>query len=341
MKYLIGLLLIVTTVSCRNRQAANQPDYMTVNGNYVTITGFALGTSFKIIYRDAKKRDWHDSVMNIFDRFENSLSLYRKNSIISKVNRNEDVVLDDYFIRMFKCAEEVTEQTGGAFDISAAPLFEVWGWGEKERVRVTPRMIDSLKQYTGMDKIRVEGRKVIKLNPNVRINTNAIAKGYCSDVVAGFIERQGIVDYLVEVGGETVIRGKNRLGKEWRIGIDKPFDGNLIPGQSLQAVVNITDKALATSGDYRRYYIEDGKKYSHTIDPETGYSAKQNVLSVTVVASDCMTADALATAFMVMGLEKTKTFLKQRPDIEVFLLYADKEEIKEFVSENMKHRIKN
>jgi thiamine biosynthesis lipoprotein len=315
------------------------PDYMTVNGDYVTIIGFALGTSFKITYKDKAKRDYHDSIMNIFDGFENSLSLYRKNSIISKVNRNEDVVLDDYFVNMFNRATEITEQTEGAFDISAAPLFEIWGWGEKERIKVTPQMIDSLKQYTGMDKIRIDGRTAIKTDPNVRINANAIAKGYCSDVVAGFIERQGITDYLVEVGGETVLKGQNHLGKEWRMGIDKPFDGNLIPGQSLQAIVNVTDKSLATSGDYRRYYIEDGKKYSHTIDPKTGYSAKQNVLSVTVIASDCMTADALATAFMVMGLEKTKLFLTQRPDVEVFIIYADNEETKEFVSENMKRRI--
>jgi thiamine biosynthesis lipoprotein len=315
------------------------PDYMTVNGDYVTVTGFALGTSFKITYKDEKKRDYHDSIMNIFDGFENSLSLYRKNSIISKVNRNEDVVLDDYFVNMFNRAVEITEQTEGAFDISAAPLFEIWGWGEKERIKVTPQMIDSLKQYTGMDKIRIDGRTALKTNPNVRINANAIAKGYCSDVVAEFIERQGITDYLAEVGGETVLKGKNHLGKEWRMGIDKPFDGNLIPGQSLQAIVNVTDKSLATSGDYRRYYIEDGKKYSHSIDPKTGYSAKQNVLSVTVIASDCMTADALATAFMVMGLEKTKRFLSQRPDIEVFIVYADNEKMKEFVSENMKHRI--
>jgi thiamine biosynthesis lipoprotein len=135
------------------------------------------------------------------------------------------------------------------------------------------------------------------------------------------------------------MKGKNHERKDWRIGIDKPIDGNIIPGQSLQAIVNITNKALATSGDYRRYYIEDGKKYSHTIDPKTGYSAKQNVLSVTVVASDCMTADALATAFMVMGLDKTTKFLEQYPDIEVFLLYSDGEKVKEFVSENMKHRL--
>jgi thiamine biosynthesis lipoprotein len=340
MRYLFDLLLILLiTVSCKSKQPVVQPDYMAVNGDYVTISGLALGTSFKITYKDSKKRDYHDSVMNIFNEFENSLSLYRKNSIISKVNRNEDVVLDDYFINMFNCARKITEQTDGAFDISAAPLFEVWGWGEKEKVKVTPEMIDSLKQYTGMDKIRIEGRRAVKSNPNVRINSNAIAKGYCSDIVAKFIERQGIKDCLVEIGGETVLKGKNRFGKDWRMGIDKPFDGNLIPGQALQAIVNVSDKALATSGDYRRYYIEDGKKYSHTIDPKTGYSAKQNVLSVTVIASDCMTADALATAFMVMGLEKTKALLKQYPDIEVLLLYSDKEDVKEFVSENMKHRI--
>jgi thiamine biosynthesis lipoprotein len=315
------------------------PDYMTVTGDYVTVSGLALGTSFKITYKDNQKRDYHDSVMNIFDEFENSLSLYRENSIISKVNRNEDVVLDDYFINMFNRAREITDLTGGAFDISAAPLFEVWGWGEKKKIKVTPEMIDSLKQYTGMNKIRIEGNKAVKTNPNVRINSNAIAKGYCSDIIAKFIERQGIKDCLVEVGGEMVLKGKNRSGKDWKIGIDKPFDGNLIPGQVLQAIVNVSDKALATSGDYRRYYIEDGKKYSHTIDPETGYSAKQNVLSVTVIAPDCMTADALATAFMVMGLEKTKEFLQQHPDIEALLLYSDREDVKEFVSENMKHRI--
>jgi thiamine biosynthesis lipoprotein len=312
---------------------------MIVNGDYVTISGLALGTSFKITYKDNKKRDYYDSVMNIFDEFENSLSLYRKNSIISKVNRNEDVILDDYFINMFNRAREITGQTDSAFDISAAPLFEVWGWGEKKKIKVTPEIIDSLKQYTGMDKIRIEGRKALKTNPGVRINANAIAKGYCSDIVAEFIKHQGIKDYLVEVGGETVLKGKNHLGKDWRIGIDRPFDGNMIPGQSLQAIVNVSDKALATSGDYRRYYIEDGIKYSHTIDPKTGYSAKQNILSVTVIASDCMTADALATAFMVMGMEKTKAFLTQHPDIEVFLLYSDKKEVKEFMSENMRHRI--
>ncbi|MDR0386121.1 MAG: FAD:protein FMN transferase [Prevotellaceae bacterium] len=341
MKYLVNLLLGLSLVACSSKRQNSLPEYMTVKGDYITISGLALGTSFKIIYKDSKKRNYYDSLMNVFNDVENSLSLYRKNSIISKVNRNEDVVLDDYFINMFNRAREITGQTGGAFDISAAPLFEIWGWGEKEKIKVTPEIIDSLKQYTGMDKIRIEGRKACKTNPNVRINANAIAKGYCSDIVAGFIERQGINDYLVEVGGETALKGKNRTGKEWRIGIDKPFDGNLIPGQSLQAIISVSDKSLATSGDYRRYYVEDGKKYSHTIDPETGYSAKQNVLSVTVIAADCMTADALATAFMVMGLEKTKAFLQQNPDIEVFLLYSDEDKIKEFVSENMKHRIVN
>ncbi|MDR0385978.1 MAG: FAD:protein FMN transferase, partial [Prevotellaceae bacterium] len=149
MKHIIMTVFIALMAACKSGPQTNLPDYMTVEGNYVSISGFALGTSFKIIYKDEKKRDFHDSVISLFDEFENSLSLYRENSIISKVNRNEDVTLDDYFIAMFRRAAEITEQTGGAFDISAAPLFEIWGWGEKQRVKVTQQMIDSLKQFTG------------------------------------------------------------------------------------------------------------------------------------------------------------------------------------------------
>jgi thiamine biosynthesis lipoprotein len=335
--FIIISTVFLMTAACKSRPSV-LPDYMTVDGDYVTISGLALGTSFNVTYRDSGKRDFHDSLMNVFDEFENSLSVYRKNSIISRVNRNEDVILDDYFIRMFDRAREISEQTDGAFDISAAPLFEVWGWGEKAKVQVTPQMIDSLKRYTGMDKIHIEGRRIVKRDPNVRINSNAIAKGYCSDIVARFFERQGINDYLIGVGGEMVVKGRNRFGKDWRIGIDQPFDGNIIPGQSLQAIINISDCAVATSGNYRRYYIEDGKKYSHTIDPATGYSAKQNVLSATVIASDCMTADALATAFMVMGLERTKEYLKTHPEINVYLIYSSGDETKEFISDEIKDR---
>ena len=312
---------------------------MSVEKNYVTLSGFALGTSFIITYKDKDKRDFYDSITRIFDEFENSLSIYRENSIISKVNRDEQVNLDEYFINMFDRARNIWEKTNGAFDISASPIFEIWGWGAKEKVKVTQDTIDYLMQFVGMDKLHIKGQHMIKNHPNVTLNPNAIAKGYSSDIIARFLDRQGINNYMVYVGGEDVLKGVNKEGNPWRIGIEKPVDGNMVAGQYVQTILSITDRAIATSGDYRRFYIEDGKKYSHTIDPKTGYSARQNVLSATVIAEDCMTADALATAFMVMGVEETKEFLTKNPGIEVYLIYSEEGELKEYFSKTMKGRV--
>jgi thiamine biosynthesis lipoprotein len=310
------------------------------NGNYINMRGTALGTSYSITYRDAKNRDFHDSIRNLLNRFEASLSIYRDTSIISRVNKNEDVVLDDYFITVFNKSREVSEATGGAFDISASPLFEVWGWGAKERKEITPQMIDSLKQYTGMDKVRIEERKVVKANPKVTLNVNAVAKGYASDVVAEFLSNKGINDYLVEIGGEIAVKGKNSQGKVWRVGIDMPIDGNMLPGQALQTIFAVTDLGLATSGNYRRFYVdENGQKYHHTIDPRTGYQAKQNILSSTVIAPDCMTADAYATAFMVLGFDAAKQVLDRHPELEAYFIYSENGKEKEFYTENLKKRI--
>ena len=338
-KLLILPLLFLAMASCGNNPAKPTPDYMTITGDYVNIRGLALGTSYSITYKDSEKRDFYDSVQNLLDRFESSLSIYRDTSIISKVNANEDVELDDYFITVFNKACEISEATEGAFDISASPLFEIWGWGAKERKEVTPQMIDSLKQYTGMDKLRIEGSRIVKSNPNISLNVNAIAKGYSSDVVATFLRKMGITDYFVEIGGEIAAKGKNTQDMAWRIGIDMPAEGNLIPGQALQVVLAVTDAGIATSGNYRRFYIENGEKYYHTIDPRTGYQAKQNILSATVIAPDCLTADAYATAFMVLGLEASKRILAQHPELEVYFIYSEKGEDKEFYTERTKGRI--
>jgi thiamine biosynthesis lipoprotein len=314
---------------------------MSITNNYVTVSGFALGTYFKITYRDEKKRDYYDSIKNLLNTFENSLSVYRDSSLISKINRNQYFAVDHYFTEMFDKAKKISELTGGAFDISASPLFDLWGWGAKKRAnRVTPEMIDSLKQFVGMDKIYIENGKIIKKFPAMTLNANAIAKGYASDVVAGYLKNRQITDYLVDIGGEIVVRGKNKLGKEWLVGIDKPIDGNMISGTELQAVMQITDRAIATSGDYRRFYIDtvDGQKYSHTIDPHTGCPARQNILSATVIADECIVADAYATAFMVMGLKKTEEFLSKHHELEVFLVYSENNELKEYYSDNIKNR---
>jgi thiamine biosynthesis lipoprotein len=326
-------LPILASVACGGggKRAGDSPAYMSVAGGYVTLNGFALGTSFQITYREEKRKDYYDSIVRILDRLENSLSIYRKNSLVSRINRNEEVVPDSYFLAVFNRAREITELTGGAFDISASPLFDLWGWGAKQRATtVTQEMIDSLKQFVGSDKIRVENGRTVKTYPGVTLNVNAIAKGFASDVVALFLQSRGIENYLVEIGGEICVKGKSKTGKDWRVGIDSPFDGNMMPGENLQTILEISNEALATSGNYRRFYIENGQKYSHTVDPKTGYPAKQNILSATVIAPDCMTADAFATAFMVMGLERTKAFLQTHPELKVYLIYADGDSIKEY-----------
>jgi thiamine biosynthesis lipoprotein len=327
------LLPLLVSVACGGggKRAEDLPAYMSVAGGYVTLNGFALGTSFQITYKNEKRKNYYDSIARILDKLENSLSIYRKNSIISRINRNEEAVPDSCFLAVFDRAREITELTGGAFDISASPLFDLWGWGAKKRATaVTQELIDSLKQFTGMDKIRMENGRAVKTHPGVTLNVNAIAKGFATDVVALFLQSRGIENYLVEIGGEIRVKGRNRTGKDWRVGIDSPFDGNMTPGENLQTVLEIRDEALATSGNYRRFYIENGQKYSHTVDPKTGRPAKQNILSATVIARDCMTADAFATAFMVMGLEQTKAFLLTHPELKVYLIYSDGDSIKEF-----------
>lgn len=308
---------------------------------YFSIQGFAEGTSYSITYSDEGKRDFRAPIEQLLNEFEISLSTYRDSSIISRANRNEEVELDDYFITVFNRSAEVSAATNNAFDISASPLFSIWGWGAEKRKEINQALIDSLKQYVGMDKVRIENRRLIKDHPNVTLNMNAIAKGYSSDVVAKFLDEQGVQNYLVEIGGEMRLKGKNSKGNLWRVGVDKPMDGNYMPGENLQTILEVTDLGLATSGDYRRFYIDSltGEKYSHTIDPKTGYSAKQGLLSATVIAPDCMTADAYATAFMVLGVDSSKKILERMPELEAYFVYNEKGENKVFYTNNMKHRI--
>jgi thiamine biosynthesis lipoprotein len=174
-----------------------------------------------------------------------------------------------------------------------------------------------------MDKLRIENRRVVKADPRMNVSMNAIAKGYAVDVVALWLDTKGITDYLVEIGGEIRCTGKNRKGELWMVSIDRPDDGNMVPGENIQAKVQFTDRAMATSGNYRNYYIEDGRKYAHTINPNTGYPVTHSLLSATVFAADCMSADAYATVLMVLGVEEAKTFLDRRPELDACLIYEE------------------
>lgn len=295
---------------------------------YKTIDGFAQGTTFHIAYSPDIPDSLESFVNEILNRIDTSLSVYNDSSIISKLNRGESVEMDSLFINVFNRSKEIYEISNGAFDISGAPLFDAWGFGFKNRIHVTQRDIDSILTFVGMDKVKIENGVLVKRDKRLSLNANAIAQGYSSDVIAGEFDKLGIKNYLIEVGGEIYCKGVNSKGKNWTIGIDKPIDGNMIKGENLQDILSLTGKGLATSGNYRKFYEEGGEKYSHTIDPKTGYPVKHSLLSATVIAVDAMTADALATFFMVVGLDKTKEFLGKNTGIDAYLVYADGEKFK-------------
>lgn len=303
-----------------------------VEKQYKVIDGFALGTTYHIIYRDAEGRNFQPAIDSLLAAFCRSLSIYDPASVISRVNRNEEVEVDDYFIEVFHRSKEIYELSGGVFDISASPLFNAWGFGFTGRAKITPQVIDSLKALTGMDKMKIENRRLLKADPRMSLSTNAIAKGYSVDITAQWLEAQGITNYLVEIGGEIRCAGKNRKGGNFAVAIDRPEDGNMIAGEQRDTVLYFTNRAMATSGNYRKFYVENGKKYAHTIDPRTGYPVDHNLLSATVFAPDCMTADAYATIFMVLGLEQAKEMLPAHPELGAYLIYEEDGTMKHYAT---------
>ena len=289
-------------------------------------SGFVFGTSYNITYQSAE--DYETEIKAVMDSVDLSLSPFNKNSIISAVNENKDVEVDDNFINVFTLAKEVNAKTDGAFDITVAPLVNAWGFGFKDGKFPNAREIDSLRAIVGLEKVRLEGRKVIKADRRIMLDCSAIAKGYAVDKVAEMLGRKGVSNYLVEIGGEIVARGHNAKNKEWSIGITKPVDDSLSLNNSLQNTITITDCAIATSGNYRNYYIKDGHKYSHTIDPKTGYPAETDLLSVTIIAKTCAEADAYATGFMTSGRQKALAILKSQPEKRYILYYDEDGQIK-------------
>ncbi|MDR3251426.1 MAG: FAD:protein FMN transferase [Tannerella sp.] len=257
--------------------------------------------------------------------FNLSLNPFNPNSTISKVNRNEDVEVDSFFVAVFDRAKEIYRVSGGAFDPTVAPLINLWGFGYRNFDGVTPEAVDSLKAIAGFDRIRLENRRAVKDDSRIELNFSAIAKGYASDVIAALLEREGVENYMVEIGGEVAVKGKNPHRDCWQIGINRPEDDLTGFANEIESIAVLCDRSgLATSGNYRNFYVKDGKKYAHTIDPRTGYPSEQTILSATVTAPDCMTADACATAFMVLGAEKAIEMAKNVPGIDYYLICSDK-----------------
>lgn len=318
------ILATIWILARRNQQAP-----------YNSITGLVFGTVYNITYQ--YDGDLKPEIEAELKRFDESLSPFNDSSVISRVNRNEVLITDSFFQKCFDRSMEISHETEGAFDITVAPLVNAWGFGFKKGTFPDSIMIDSLLQITGYEKVKLADGKVIKQDPRIMLTCSAVAKGYSVDVVAQLLDRKGIKNYMVDIGGEVVVKGTNPKEGLWRIGINKPIDDSLSVKQEIQTILQLTDVGMATSGNYRNYYYKDGKKYAHTIHPRTGYPVQHSILSSTVVAKDCMTADALATAFMVMGLEKAEVFCNANPEIDAYFIYSgEKGEFKTYFTKGMK-----
>ena len=312
-KHILLFLFTILLISCKSSSKEAELTYYQESGEI-------FHTTFHIKYE--YDRSVREEIMEALQRFDDSLNPFKENSIIGKVNNNVPVKLDSMFLKVFNKSMEVARITDGKFDITASPFINAWGFGFKDMDNVTQEKIDSMKPFVGYNKIRIENGEIVKDDPRVQINTSGISKGYSCDVVAYMLQELGIKNYMVEIGGEITMKGVNEKGNCWRIGIDKPTDDSTAMRRELQIILSICDKAVATSGNYRNYYMKDGVKYSHTIDPLTGYPSEQNILGATIIADDCMTADAYATAFMAMGVEKSVEVAHTIPGLHYYFIYV-------------------
>ncbi len=289
----------------------------------IKFNGYAQGTTYAVTYYDSLNRDFKPEIEKILSDFNHSLSLWDSTSIICQVNRNApNVKLDDYFITCFNKSQQTSKESNGAFDATVQPLVSLWGFGLNKKGKVSQQMVDSILKFVGYKKVELKDGKVIKKDPRLKLDFNGIAQGYSVDVVSKFLKSKGITSFLVEIGGEVYGMNKKPNGKNWNVGIEKPID-NPETENPLKAIVKIENKGMTTAGNYRKFYVENGIKYSHTIDPKTGYPAKNTLLSVTVLAEDAFTADAWDTALMVMGLDDAIKYLLKHPELQAYLIYSD------------------
>lgn len=287
------------------------------------LSGDIFGTTYSIIYFDDDEQDLQKQVDSVFAEVNRSMSTYLPNSIISKFNRNEEVIFDDHFIAVYLKAKEIHRLTNGAFDPTIGIVVNAWDFGPEGNLKELDSMkIDSLMHFVGFDKIVGPIPNLTKKDRQIYLDFNAIAKGYGVDAVGEMLEFKNIDNYLVEIGGEIRVKGQNiENDKPWMVGLEEPrFDGT----QAVLKAIALENEAMATSGTYRKFKIDDnGNRYSHIIDTNTGYPSKTNILSVSVIAEDCMTADAYATAFKTMGIDNVKSFLKAHPELKAFIIFEN------------------
>lgn len=309
----LSLLLIGIIVSCSSPK----------NPILIKFNGQAQGTYYAVTYYDVEGRNLQIEIESLLNDFDQTASMWVENSIISKINRSEpNVKLNDDFTVLFDLSNEVYQKSNGAFDPTVGPLVNAWGFGFTDRMKVDQYVVDSLLPLVGFSNVSLEENNIEKTDSRVQFDFNAIAQGYSVDLVGRFLEKKGINNFLLDIGGEVLGKGKKLKNESWKVGIEKPTD-NAAYGEGLKAIVKLDDKALATSGNYRKFYEEGGIRYSHTIDPKTGYPVQHSLLSVSVLAGDCASADAYATVFMVMGLEKSKVLLDDVKNMEAYFIFSD------------------
>ncbi len=300
--------------------------------------GEVFGTFYHITYQSDSSL--HSSIQAELKKVDDALSMFNAGSVISKINRNESLQTNEMFDEVFLLAQKVAADTDGAFDITVAPLVNAWGFGFKSGSQPNAHEVDSLLRLVDYRNVSLTKGRVTKKLPGIMLDCSAIAKGYGCDVVARLLERRGIENYMVEIGGEVVAHGISEKRVPWKIGVTKPTDDTLNVEKELQTVLNVKNMAMATSGNYRNFYYSGGRKYAHTIDPHTGYPVQHSLLSATVLAKTCAEADAYATSFMVMGMEKAKALLERHSELMAYLIYVDaKGELQVWLSPTLKDKI--
>lgn len=343
MKKIYLFFVICVWIGCDTR-TANETN------NYHYLEGLAQGTTFHITYKDSLNRSFDNEIDSILTLIDQSLSIYIDTSVISLFNLADSVHdINEHLLNVFLRAREIHKETKGYFDPTIKPMTDYWGFGSyKENSQaVDSSHVDSLMQFIGMNQFKiVSGDQentytLSKSKKGAQLDFNGIAQGYTVDIIAEFLNSNEIYNYLVEIGGEVRVLGRNKQGKEWKIGIDKPVSDKQ-GTRELQALISFNNKSIATSGNYRKQKVRNGMKYSHTISAKTGYPIQHHILSATVVASDCITADAFATAFMAMGHEKAITYLeKEGCTIDGYLIYQDSDgKIVTYRSKGLKEKIR-
>lgn len=284
--------------------------------------GFALGTYYKIITKGKTPDDLQEKIDAAFEEANNSLSVFNPNSLLNRLNRNETDSVNEDIARCMEIARRVSELSGGKYDVTVQPLMKAYGFRkEKQDENVD---VDSILQFVGYRKIAVEKGRLIKQDPRTQIDLNSVAKGYTVDKVADVLKDNGIKEYLVNVGGEIVCKGRNREGKKWTVGIETPVEGSRTIGGGIEHTLNVSDRGMATSGNYRNFHTDSqGRKFTHIVDPLTGENTVSNLLSATVIAETCALADAMGTMFIALGLEGSGELLNAHPEIAALLIFAD------------------